>query len=47
MLTFLRNYYAWILVPFVLTLVTIASVLYLAARSTPDDAAEGFTYSMF
>jgi hypothetical protein len=47
MLTFLRTYYAWILVPFLVTLAAIGTVLYLAARTAPDDAAMGFNYSMF
>jgi hypothetical protein len=47
MLNFLREYYAWILAPFVLTLLAIGAVLYLANESEPDEAGQAFTYAAF
>jgi hypothetical protein len=47
MLNFLREYYAWILAPFVLTLLAIGAVLYLAAESEPEDSTQAFTYAAF
>lgn len=47
MLNFLREYYAWILAPFLLTLLAIGAVLYLAAESEPEEASQAFTYAAF